>query len=249
MSGLQTVFGQDGFDTNSVDPQQDFVVLPPGEYVVEIEKSDVKETKSRNGSYLEVQMVVIDGAHKGRKLWDRINVSNPNQDCERIGLACLSALGRACGIPKLNDEALLLQQIVVAHVKVKDSSFGAQNNVRTYSSLKDYQAKQQQQPTQPQQILPPAQQAPPQQPVQPAAPTQVASPVAPPQQVAPAFMQPQMATPQVQSPQQQPTVPTPPPNAAQQAIGMIPPPQPQAPQQPPAATQPPPAAAAPPWAR
>ncbi len=44
MSNLAAIFGA-GFDTNTVEPQGDFEVIPPGKVPVVIDKSEVKLTK------------------------------------------------------------------------------------------------------------------------------------------------------------------------------------------------------------
>lgn len=131
MSDIGGFFGGGGFDTNSVPPQEDFVVIPPDNYVLLIEGAEVKPTKANTGHYLELTLQVMDGPHKGRKVWDRINIQNPSQKCQEIGLRSLAALGLALNIPRIGDAAQLLNQVVIGHVKVKDG----QNEVRTYSAL------------------------------------------------------------------------------------------------------------------
>ena len=76
-------------------------------------------------------MSILDGQYKNRKLFDHINIDNPNQKCVEIGLSCLSALGKSLGIAKLSDSAQLVNGVCVAHVKVRDE----QNVVRTYSKV------------------------------------------------------------------------------------------------------------------
>ena len=130
MVNLQELFGG-GFDTNSVEPQGDYQVVPPGNYPVSIDKAEVKTTKNGNGHYLEVTMTILDGTCKKRKLWDRINIQNPSQQCTEIGLRSLAALGQSLGIAKLSAVEQLLNGICIAHVKVKNE----QNEVRTYSAV------------------------------------------------------------------------------------------------------------------
>ena len=131
MSDLQQLFGGPGFDTHSVPPQEDFIVLPPGKYPVMIEKAEVKTTKSGTGHYLEVQLSVLDGQAKNRKVWDRINIQNPSEKCVEIGLRSLAALGQALGLASIQDTNQLLNGVCIACIKVKDE----QNEVRTYMPL------------------------------------------------------------------------------------------------------------------
>lgn len=150
MSDLATIFGN-GFDTGSVPPAEDFVAIPPGKYPALVEKAEVKSTKAGNGHYVELTLSILDGQYKNRKLFDRINIDNPSQECVSIGLRSLAALGQAIGLTSISDTSQLLQKVCIAHVKVKDE----QNYVRTYSSLNGdkplipNQPVQQPQPTQP----------------------------------------------------------------------------------------------------
>ncbi len=134
MSDLSEFFqhttGQDVFDPNSVDPQTDFVVLPAGKYPVLIEKAEVQATKKGDGHFIYLEMQIIDGQAKGRKLFDRINIDNPSQKCVEIGFRCLAALGQAIGLQGITDSNQLVNQSVIAHVRVKND----QNEVRTYSA-------------------------------------------------------------------------------------------------------------------
>ena len=68
-----------GFDANTVDPASDFEPLPAGKYLAVITASEMKPTKSGNGHYLELTFQVIDGPYKGRMLWSRLNLDNPNR--------------------------------------------------------------------------------------------------------------------------------------------------------------------------
>ncbi len=130
MSNLATIFGA-GFDANSVEPQGDFEVLPPGKYPVTINESEVKQTKKQDGFYLSLTMTVLDGEYRGRKLWPKIQIQNPSQKCVEIGRRTLSALGRATGVLYVSDENQFLGKTCMAHVKVKDE----QNEIRTYSTM------------------------------------------------------------------------------------------------------------------
>ncbi|KKK48669.1 hypothetical protein LCGC14_3142810 [marine sediment metagenome] len=132
MGDLQQFFGGQGFDTASVEPQVDYETLLPGKYPVQVESTEVKETKKQDGHYVEVVLVILDGPAKGRKLWDRFNIDNPSQDCVAIGQRCLAALSIAIGVQEqMCNSDQLLSGRCMAHVKVKNG----QNEIRTYSSF------------------------------------------------------------------------------------------------------------------
>lgn len=179
MSGnLAAIFGAD-FDANAVEPQSDYDVIPPGKYPVMIEKAEVKRTRAGTGHYIGLELQVLDGPHKGRKVFDNINIDNPNPKAVEIGMRSLSALARAIGVMAISDSNQLLNQCCIASVKVKDGD----NNVRTYEPIQQQQAPPQQPAYQP-----PQQQAPPAGPP--------AQPMVPPQQNAPPQSQPQQPAPQ-----------------------------------------------------
>ena len=133
MSSLQELFGIP-FDTHSVAPAEDFVAVPPDKYPVVVEKAEVKTTKKGDGHYIELTLTILDGQYKNRKVWDRINIHNPNAQCVEIGLRSLAALGQAIGLASISATEQLINQVCIAHVKVKDGS----NEVRTYSAVQGY---------------------------------------------------------------------------------------------------------------
>jgi len=123
------VFGAP-FDSSQVPPTEDYVVLPPGEYPVKIDKASVEPTKAQDGHFLKLEMTVQDGPCKGRKLFDRLNLDNPNQQAREIAARSLSSLAVALRIPVIQDEAQLIGGVCFAQVKVKDDY----NNIRKYIS-------------------------------------------------------------------------------------------------------------------
>ena len=157
MATFAEIFGPQGFDCNSVDPTEDF--LKPGDYVVQIMESEVKPNKKQTGHYLAlVLQVVQESESKGRKLYDYINIQNPNQTTERIAQKSLSALGRSTNIWSIQDPRQLLNQVVIAVVTRNDSG----NNIRTYKPAVEMQsaAPAAQPPAVPQTVAPPASAAP-----------------------------------------------------------------------------------------
>ena len=87
-----------GFDANRVEPSSDFDPLPAGKYLALITDSEMKPTKAGTGSYLQLTFEIIDGPHKGRKVWARLNLINSNDTTVKIAQAELSAICRAVGV-------------------------------------------------------------------------------------------------------------------------------------------------------
>lgn len=107
-----TGFNADDFQTD----QRDFSPLPAGEYLAVVTASTEKENRARTGSYLELTFQVIDGEHKGRQLWERLNLNNPNQTAVRIANQQLAGICKAIGIITPDDSSELHDQPMVINV-------------------------------------------------------------------------------------------------------------------------------------
>ncbi|MEM9073932.1 MAG: DUF669 domain-containing protein, partial [Myxococcota bacterium] len=87
-----------GFDAGSVEPSQSYELLPTGWYEALITESEMKDTKSGKGQYLELTFEIISGDHKTRRMWARLNLSNPNTKAVEIAEKDLSAICRAVDV-------------------------------------------------------------------------------------------------------------------------------------------------------
>lgn len=125
-----------GFDANNVEPCQDFEPIPAGKYPAVITDSEMKGTKAGTGQYLELTFEVIDGEHKGRRLWSRLNLDNPSPKAVQIAQAELSALCRAVGVLAPNDSVELHDLPLVIHVKCRkrEDTGEITNEVKGYSA-------------------------------------------------------------------------------------------------------------------
>jgi hypothetical protein len=108
-----------GFDANAVEPSSDFEPIPAGKYLAVIVESEMKANKAGTGHYLQLTFEVIDGPYKGRYLWARLNLDNPNATAVQIAKAELSAVCRAVGVLAPNDSTDLHDLPLVIHVKCK----------------------------------------------------------------------------------------------------------------------------------
>ena len=62
---------------------------------------------------------MIDGACKGRKLWDRLNLHNPSEVAVKIAQATLSAICRAVGVLQPKDSCEMHDLPLVCKVRVE----------------------------------------------------------------------------------------------------------------------------------
>ncbi len=108
-----------GFDANEVEPTTDFEPIPAGKYPAVITESEVKTNKAGTGSYLQFTFQIIDGEYKGRFLWARLNLDNPNETAVKIARGELSAICRAVGVMAPADSLELHDLPLVITVKCK----------------------------------------------------------------------------------------------------------------------------------
>jgi hypothetical protein len=96
-----------GFDANEVPEDTGFEVMPKADYPAIAVESEMKPTKAGTGQYLQAVFEVLDGKYKGRKLWRRMNIQNPNSTAQDIGQRELAEWCKACNNPRPNDSAEL----------------------------------------------------------------------------------------------------------------------------------------------
>lgn len=145
------------FDANQVDPTPQYGVIPAGEYEVIITESEQKETARGDGSYLSLMLEIQSGEFQGRKLFDRLNLDNPNRKAVEIAQRTLSQICHATGVLQVKDSSELHYKPLVAVVKVRPEredpvtgKFYDQSN-----EIKEYKACGEAKPQQP--AKPPAQ--------------------------------------------------------------------------------------------
>lgn len=129
------------FDAEGVTPNAPRETLPPGKYMVQIVSSEMRDTKSGNGKMLAMELEVIDGQYQGRKLFENLNLVNPNDKAVEIAQRTLSSICRAVGKMQVSDSEELHFKPMVATVVVqppgqdKQGTFReAQNRINGYSS-------------------------------------------------------------------------------------------------------------------
>ena len=111
--------------------------LPAGDYEVVIYDSAMKTTKAQTGQYLALTMEIVEGEHKGRKLWDNLNIINPNEQAQTIANEQLSRICDAVGIDDLQDSEQLHNIPLIASVSIAPAKgdYPAKNVVKSYSPV------------------------------------------------------------------------------------------------------------------
>jgi len=132
------------FNAADVAPSQDIGPIPAGEYLAHITDSDVKPTKAGTGNYAELVYEITQGECKGRKVWLRLNLDNPNAKAVEIAQRQLSAICHAVGIMNITDTAQLhYKQHIIRVDYIKADGVKSQkdsNEVRGWKKAEGVQA-------------------------------------------------------------------------------------------------------------
>ena len=123
------------FDASQVEPSVALQPIPAGPYIAIITESESKATKAGDGRYLQLTFQIIEGEHKGRLVWARLNLENKNQTAVEIARAELSAICRAVGVMKPNDSAALhnIPLEIAVGLKRRDDTGELGNVIKGYS--------------------------------------------------------------------------------------------------------------------
>jgi hypothetical protein len=125
------------FNANDVEPLGSFDPLPIGEYTVVISASEMKDTKTGKGQYLQLVYDVVEGDYHGKKVFDRLNVVNENETAQNIAQRALSSICRAVGVmtPKDSEELHDKPFIIKVGIRAASGEFQASNVVKEYKSI------------------------------------------------------------------------------------------------------------------
>jgi len=126
------------FDADSVTDRPGAVLLPVGDYVVEITDSDFKDTKNGFGKYISLEFTIIDGERVGRKFFVNLNVLNRSEKTVEIANRAVKDLLRATnqlGKPFTNSAMLHNLPFKVSVTMGKRSDNGEDENRFRYSAI------------------------------------------------------------------------------------------------------------------
>lgn len=82
-------------------PLENFRLLPPGEYRVQITRSELKETRN-GGPVLSFTYEIREGAFQGRRVWDYLRLWHANPVTAEIAMRRLKSIATASGCPNPN---------------------------------------------------------------------------------------------------------------------------------------------------
>ena len=138
------------FNAHDVQPTTAPDSLPAGKYLAAITASEMKPTKAGTGTYLQLEFTVLEGPCKGRKTWDRLCISHPNELTQKIARGNLSAICRAVGVMQPRDSVELhnLPLVVTVKCKKREDTGEVTNEVRGYAKRESAVGQPQQAPVQ-----------------------------------------------------------------------------------------------------
>lgn len=127
--------GDLNFDANEVEPNAGFEVVPAGEYDAVIVASKVEPTKKGDGKMAVLELQILSGEYQNRKLFDRLNLWNPNEKAVQIARGTLSAICRAINVLQPKDTTQLHNKPLRVKVAVSDDpQYGKRNEVKGYKT-------------------------------------------------------------------------------------------------------------------
>ena len=119
------------FDATSVEPTTAHELLPAGKYRAQIVESEMRVTKNGMGQFLWLMLDILEGEHKGRKIFDQLNLVNPNPTTVEIAQRTLSAICHATGKMHVSDseELHLIPMTIQVKVRPPKNGYGESNAV------------------------------------------------------------------------------------------------------------------------
>jgi len=110
--------------------------VPKGTYNAMITESEMKPTRRGDGRYLQLVWEITKGEHKGRMIWDRLNVENPNPTAVKIAQQDLAQICAALGKGGIDDSDELHYKEILIDVEISPPSNGydASNEIKGYSA-------------------------------------------------------------------------------------------------------------------
>jgi hypothetical protein len=129
---------QQPFDAEQVKPQEAFEPVPEGWYVMAIRNSEAKPTKDNESGYLVFEIEVLEGEHKGRKIFDNLNLWNKSVQASEIAQRQLSAYCHATGVLVLTDSNQLHGIPLKAKIGIKsDPGYDPRNVVKAVKHIQE----------------------------------------------------------------------------------------------------------------
>lgn len=125
------------YDATGQPTMDDFTPVENGDYESMAVKSEMKETKGKDGQFLKIDWLVLEGPNKGRSLFSRLNLINKNEQTVQIARRELNSICVAVGKLKVRDSAELHNIPVMLHVvkEARGDGKGMTNRITGYEQI------------------------------------------------------------------------------------------------------------------
>lgn len=131
----------EGFDAETV-PEREFKLIPNGKYNAVISSSSEEKTAGSGGTYFSFKLLIIDGEHKGRVLFDNVNmgyISHEKTEDEvkeiiAMARATMASICKAVGKPRPKDTRELHNIPLVIEIgnRMRKDTKEPANNIKKY---------------------------------------------------------------------------------------------------------------------
>lgn len=126
---------------DQIEDQPDFQLIPPGDYVCEIEASEEKPTKDGTGSYFNLKIKITEGQYENRLIFQMLHLGNKSEKCRNFALSTLKKICTAVGmdgkLPKDTSELHGVPFLAYVGIRKGVGSYEDQNEVKTWNPLQD----------------------------------------------------------------------------------------------------------------
>jgi hypothetical protein len=122
----------------------DFELIPVDWYPAHIIENAVRAASTGNGTYLFTVFEILDGAHRGRKIFQNITLQNSSQQAVEIGASLLKGIYEAIGhTGPTRDIQIMLFKPVKVRVGIQRDKKGIYDDSNCISKVKppDYEPK------------------------------------------------------------------------------------------------------------
>ena len=125
------------FDARAVEPPKSYEPIPANWYKVVVASAEERATKAMTGSYIRLELEVIEGEYAGRRVYENLNTENENQTTKDIAIRQFGSLCRAIQTFTLRDLSDLYNKPFMAKVGIKPARDGyeASNRINQYAAL------------------------------------------------------------------------------------------------------------------
>jgi len=126
-------FNLSDLDDSLFDDQPSFEPVPQDTYTLMITDTEMATTQ-KGGQMLKLSMQIVDGAYKGRKIWDNLNLVNSNPTAVEIAQRNLGSICKAIGVESVTESAVLHNKPFKAFVGIEigTNGYSDKNRVKKY---------------------------------------------------------------------------------------------------------------------